>query len=132
VNYQAAVNAVIALALVEYFTFGILVGRARGKFNVPAPATTGHPEFERTFRVHQNTLEQLVIFIPSMLTFAAFVSAPIACALGLVFIGGRALYYNGYVAEAGKRGTGFLIGALAQMALLLGSLIGAGMKAFAG
>jgi len=132
VNYEAAVYAVIALALVEYFTFGMLVGVARGKFNVPAPATTGHPEFERTFRVHQNTLEQLVIFVPSMLAFGRFVSAPIACALGLVFIVGRVLYFRGYVAEASKRGTGFAIGALAQMALLLGSLIGAGMAAFAG
>jgi glutathione S-transferase len=129
VNYEAAVNAVIALALLEYLVFSTLVGRARGKFNVPAPATTGHPEFERTFRVHQNTLEQLIIFVPSMLTFGTFVSAPIACALGLVFIVGRALYFQGYVAEASKRGTGFLIGALAQIVLLLGSLIGAGMRA---
>lgn len=128
-NYESAVYAVIALALVEYFTFGMLVGAARGKFNVPAPATTGHPEFERTFRVHQNTLEQLIIFVPSMLIFSEVVSAPIACALGLVFIVGRVLYFRGYVAEASKRGAGFAVSALANIALLLGALIGAGMKA---
>lgn len=128
-NYEAAVYAVIALALVEYFTFGLLVGAARGKFNVPAPATTGHPEFERTFRVHQNTLEQLVIFVPSMIIFAEFVSAAIACIAGLLFIVGRVLYYRGYVAAAEKRSTGFAMSAIANMALLLGGLIGAGMKA---
>jgi glutathione S-transferase len=129
VNYDALVYVVIALALVEYLVFSTLVGRARGKFNVPAPATTGHPEFERTFRVHQNTLEQLVSFIPCMLIFATFVSAKGACALGLVFIVGRALYFRGYVVEASKRGVGFGIGALAQIVLLLGSLIGAAVKA---
>lgn len=123
------VNFVIALALLEYFVFGLLVGRARGQYNVPAPATSGHPVFERTFRVHQNTLEQLVIFVPCMLIFSQVFDPRIAAGLGLVFIVGRALYFRGYVADAAKRGTGFLIGALAQIALLLGSLIGAGMLA---
>ncbi len=124
-NFEAGVNAVIALALLEYFVFGTLVGAARGKLGVPAPATSGNPQWERMFRAHQNTLEQLVIFIPSMLTFGAFVSAKVACALGLVFIVGRAIYFQGYTAQAEKRGTGFVIGAVAQMILLIGSLIGA-------
>ena len=128
-HYDAAVNAVIALALLEYLVFGTLVGRARGTYNVPAPATSGHPVWERMNRAHQNTLEQLVIFVPSILAFASFVSAPIACALGLVFLVGRALYFRGYTAEAQKRGTGFAVGALANVALLLGSLIGATLKA---
>jgi glutathione S-transferase len=123
------VNFVIALALLEYFVFSTLVGRARGKYNVPAPAISGHPVFDRYFRAHQNTLEQLVIFVPSMLIFSQVFDPRIAAGLGLVFIVGRALYFRGYVEEAGKRGTGFLIGALAQIALLLGSLIGAGMLA---
>ena len=57
------VALVIVAALLQYFYFGILVGNARGKFNVAAPAITGHPVFERYYRVHQNTLEMLVIFI---------------------------------------------------------------------
>ena len=125
------VSFVIALALLEYFVFGLLVGRARGTHNVPAPATSGHPVFDRTFRVHQNTLEQLAIFLPSIVIFAHVVDDRIAAGLGVVFIIGRALYFRGYVADASKRGTGFLIGALAQIALLLGALIGAGIKALA-
>ena len=128
-NYEALVDVVIALALLEYFVFGTLVGQARGKYNVPAPATSGHPVFDRTFRVHQNTLEQLIILVPSMMMFSSFVSAPIAASLGLAFVIGRALYFRGYVAEASKRGTGFAIGAVAQILLLLGALIGAGIKA---
>jgi uncharacterized MAPEG superfamily protein len=123
------VNFVIALALLEYFVFSTLVGRARGKYNVPAPAISGHPVFDRYFRAHQNTLEQLVIFVPSMLIFSRVFDPRIAAGLGVVFIVGRALYFRGYVADAAKRGTGFLIGALAQVALLLGSLVGAGMLA---
>jgi uncharacterized MAPEG superfamily protein len=119
------VALVASLALIEYFVFGLLVGRARGKFNVPAPAITGHPTFERTLRAQQNTLEQLIIFLPAMLMFGTFWSAQVAAALGLVFVIGRALYFRGYVADARKRSSGFLIGGLAQLALLLGSLIGA-------
>ena len=125
----ALVDVVIALALIEYFAFGLLVGRARGTYNVPAPAVAGHPTFERTLRAQQNTLEQLIIFVPSMWMFGTFVSASVAAALGLVFVVGRALYFRGYVAEASKRGTGFLIGGVAQLVLLLGALIGAALKA---
>ncbi|HEU4430023.1 MAG TPA: MAPEG family protein [Myxococcota bacterium] len=125
----ALVDVVIALALIEYFAFGLLVGRARGRFNVPAPAIAGHPTFERTFRAHQNTLEQLIVFVPAIWIFASTVSAEIAAGLGLLFVVGRALYFRGYVAEAAKRSAGFAIGALAQLALLLGALIGAALKA---
>ncbi|MCC6297400.1 MAG: MAPEG family protein [Pseudomonadales bacterium] len=118
------VHFVIALALIQYFGFCIVVGQARVRYGVPAPAITGHPEFERRFRVQQNTLEQLVVFIPAMLLFATWVSATLAGVLGLVFILGRWLYFRGYVADAERRGTGFMVGALAQMALLLGAVLG--------
>ena len=116
---------VTSLALLEYFGISLLVGRARGKYGIKAPATSGHPVFDRTFRVHQNTLEQLVIFLPSLWLFGTFVSAPIGALIGLVFIVGRVLYVQGYVADPEKRGTGFGIGFLANIVLLLGGLIGA-------
>ena len=65
---------VIALALLEYAIFGMLVGWARGKYGVVAPATSGHPVFERYFRVHMNTLEQLVAFVPAMWLFGTYVN----------------------------------------------------------
>jgi uncharacterized MAPEG superfamily protein len=116
---------VIGLALLEYLAFGSLAGQARGRHGVEAPAVTGHPDFERRFRVQQNTLEQLIIFIPSILIFGHYWSEGLAAAMGIVFIVGRIVYYRGYVAEPGKRGTGFAIGFLAQVVLLLGSIAGA-------
>lgn len=118
---------IIGLALLEYFVFGALAGQARGKHGVEAPAVTGHPEFERRLRVQQNTLEQLMIFIPSLLLFGHYWSESGAAGLGAVFIVGRLVYYRGYVADPGKRGTGFAIGFIAQVILLLGAIAGAVM-----
>jgi hypothetical protein len=58
------VHLVIGLALLEFFLFGLAVARARHRYQVRPPATTGHEVFERTFRAQMNTLEQLVIFLP--------------------------------------------------------------------
>lgn len=119
------VAIVTALALVEYIYIAMQVASARGKFDVPAPATTGHEIFERTYRVQQNTVEQLVVFLPSIWMFAHYLSAPIAAGLGLVFIVGRALYLTGYVKDPGSRGRGFIISFGANLVLLLGGLAGA-------
>jgi uncharacterized MAPEG superfamily protein len=119
------VAIVLALALIEYFVFGVLVGRARGQYGVEAPATTGHPVFERYHRVHQNTLEQLAIFVPALWMFGVYVSAPIAALLGLVFVVGRFVYLRGYVEDPKKRSTGTLITLVAQAILLVGGGVGA-------
>jgi uncharacterized MAPEG superfamily protein len=118
------VSFVIALALIECFVFGAMVGRARGRFGVAAPAMTGHPDFERINRVHQNSLEQLVLFVPAVWIFATTVDARVAAALGLVFVVGRLVYARGYIQEASKRSTGTAISGLAQLVLLLGAAIG--------
>lgn len=119
------VAIVAALALLEYAWLTAQVSRARGQYGVKAPATTGHPIFERHYRVQHNTVEQLVTFLPALFLFAHYVNAPIAAALGAVFIVGRFLYARGYVADPDKRGTGFVIGLVANTALLLGALGGA-------
>jgi len=119
------VNVVVAVALLEYLAFGLLVGRARGQYGVPAPATTGHPVFERYYRVQMNTLELLVAFVPAMFLFAQYVSETWAAGLGAVFIVGRALYLVGYVKDASKRHVGFGLSFLPLVALLLGGLVGA-------
>jgi uncharacterized membrane protein YecN with MAPEG domain len=119
------VAIVAALALLEYTYFGIQVSQARARSGVKPPATTGDEIFERTYRVHHNTLEQLVVFLPSLFLFASYVSALLAAALGVVFIVGRALYARSYVADPEKRATGFVIGLVASMVLLVGGLLGA-------
>ena len=118
---------VTGLLLLQYFVFMMLVGAARAKSGVQAPAVTGDPVFERTLRVQQNTLEQLLIVLPSLWIFATYFGETIAAGLGLVFFVGRVVYYRGYVAEPGKRGMGFGIGFLATIVLLIGSIAGSVM-----
>lgn len=117
-----ALVAILSLAL--YFYMLIRVGQARTKYGVKAPATSGHPDFERVYRVQQNTLEGLVIYLPSLFLFSTYVHPYIAAGLGLLWIVGRYIYMEGYVEQAEKRAAGFGIQALATIALLLGSLVG--------
>jgi uncharacterized MAPEG superfamily protein len=124
------VAIVCAIALLQFVYFSILVGKARGTHGVEAPATTGHPVFERHFRVQQNTLEQLVVFVPALWMFAYYVNVTAAAALGGVFILGRFLYAASYVSDPGRRGAGFAIGMLASLALVIGSLVGPALTLF--
>jgi glutathione S-transferase len=114
-----------ALALLEYLVFVMLCGHARGHFGVAAPATSGNTTFERYFRVQMNTAEQLVIFLPGLALFAFYASAPVAAALGMVFIVGRALYARGYLVDPARRGPGFALTLFANVVLLVGGLVGA-------
>lgn len=122
---MALVSIVIALALLEYVAIILLVGRARVQCKVPAPAVTGHPVFERYIRVQQNTVELLVVFVPSMWMFGLWVSPLWAAGLGLVFIIGRAIYLQSYVADPSKRSIGFGLSFLPLLVLLVGGLAGA-------
>jgi glutathione S-transferase len=119
------VHIVIGLALLEFLYFGFEVGRARSRYNVPAPATSGNEIFERYFRVQMNTLEQLVVFIPSILIFGHYMSPFTAAALGVVFLIGRLVYLAGYVKAPRKREAGFILSALPNAILLFGGLFGA-------
>jgi len=119
------VNLVIALALAEFFLFGVAVARARTRYHVPAPATTGNADFERYFRVQANTLEQLIIFLPAIVLFAHYVNAYLAAALGALFIIGRAVYFQGYTKAAEGRHLGFGLSVIPSLILLIGGIFGA-------
>ena len=119
---HAYVAIVTLLALLTYFWMGLMVGRARGKSGIAAPAMTGDPVLERTIRAHYNTLEWLPLFLVPLWLFAIYWSDLIAALVGLVWIAGRIVYQLGYVADPAKREAGFLIQALAVAVLLFGSL----------
>jgi uncharacterized membrane protein YecN with MAPEG domain len=104
------------------------VGRARGKYGVKAPAVHGHEVFERYFRVHYNTLELIVVFVPAMWLFGSYVSPTWAAVLGLVYVVGRVAYLVGYVADPAKREIGFGLSVLPILVLLVGGLWGAARK----
>lgn len=116
---------VATAALLEYVFFGYQVGLARGRYGVEAPAVSGHPIFERYHRVHQNTLENLVIFLPGLWLFATSVSEPIAAALGAVFVVGRAIYARLYVKDPASRRLGVLLSFPIGLILLVGGTLGA-------
>jgi glutathione S-transferase len=116
---------VTAVVLLMYLVMGGMVSRARQMFNVPAPAITGDPRFERIYRVHQNTAEQLILFLPSLWMFTFYVSDLWAGLLGLVFLAGRGVYAMSYFSDPGRRAPGFLLGLLACLTLLIGAVLGA-------
>ena len=115
---------VTVLAILFYFNTGFRVARARRKYDVPAPAITGNPDFERVFRVQMNTLEWMPIFVPLLWLFAYYVSDVGAAALGVVWIAGRIVYMIGYAKAAESRGPGFGIQAIVCVILLIGALAG--------
>ena len=119
------VHLVIGLALAQFLFFIFAVGKARETYKVPAPATTGNAIFERYFRVQMNTLELLVIFVPSILLFGQYFGAYVAAALGVVYLIGRFIYFSSYVKEPKKRSLGYGVSVLPIMVLLVGAIIGA-------
>lgn len=117
---------VIIAALIQYQFFGLRTGISRPKYNVPAPKTTGHEIWERIYRVHQNTMEQLVVFIPGMLAFTHYVSQTWAVVLGIGFIIFRQYYSYTYIKNPPERK--FPIGFLIINILVIGSLIAVILK----
>ncbi len=115
---------VTLLALIEYVAMAMMVGRARDTYKVAAPATTGDPTFERYYRVHQNTLEALIVFIPALWLFAMLVNRPAAVIFGFVFILSRAWYARSYIADPASRAPGAIATFAVNAILLIGALIG--------
>ncbi|TWB06835.1 MAPEG family protein [Bradyrhizobium stylosanthis] len=113
---------VTLLAIAFYFFTSINVSRARTRTGVKVPAMSGHPDFERAFRIQMNTLEWMPIFLPALWLFAIYISDAIAAGIGVVWIIGRIVYFIGYSQAAAKRGPGFGIQALAAVALWAGAL----------
>ncbi len=119
------------LALAVYFWMSTETAKARARHKVPAPAMTGPDAFLRAVRVHENTMEGLILFLPSLWLFALTVGDLWAAAIGLFYPVGRVVYARGYYAAADKRGRGFLIGVVATGILFLGALIALSFAAVA-
>ncbi len=124
-HYTAIVTL---LAVAFYFFLATRVAVAHGKFNVMLPATTGNPDFERVFRVHANTLEWMPTFLVPLWLCAIYLNDIVAAALGLVWIGGRVLYFVGYRKAVEKRLPGFFIQSSACFLLFIGALAGIIMR----
>lgn len=115
---------VTLLAVAFYFFVATRVAAARGRFGVKLPATTGHPDFERVARVHMNMLEWMPTFLVPLWLCALYLNDIAAAVLGLVWIGGRILYFTGYTKAVEKRLPGFLIQTSACILLFIGAVAG--------
>ena len=122
------VHVIAVLAILQFFYFGIMVGRARGKYGVHAPATSGHEGFDRAYRVQMNTLEQIVGFLPALLLASLYWPNAIIASIGAVYLAGRLLYRQLYLADPAKRGPGFVLTVIPTFILLAASAAGALIK----
>ncbi|SPE19966.1 conserved membrane hypothetical protein [Burkholderiales bacterium] len=111
------------LNIVLLLGVGALVGRARAKYHIVAPATTGDPMFERAFRVQMNTIESTVIFLPVVWLAALYGAATLIALAGIVWIGGRVVYALAYLKDPAKRGLGYGVSTLAFAVLLLDAAV---------
>jgi len=122
-------DVVAALAIAQYVAFGVIVGTSRNRYGVHAPATTGHPVFERIYRVQVNTLELLVCLLPAMYLSARYWSPNLVAAGGAVYIVGRFVYQRAYVKDPATRTLGFALSIFPVLAMLGATLVGAAMSA---
>lgn len=121
---MAWVQLVALLALFEYMGFGTAVGNARTRLGIKAPAITGNVEFERYFRVQQNTLELLVVFLPVLAIASAYWNPVWVAAIGAVFLAGRLVYFRAYVRDPSQRSLGYGLSIVPVIVLALGATIG--------
>jgi glutathione S-transferase len=114
------------LALIQLIYFGILVGRARGKYKIEAPAVTGNELFERYYRVQMNSIEQFILFLPALWIASALAAVAYywIALIGAVYLIGRQIYQISYVAEPSKRSLGYALTALPVVALIIIDLVG--------
>ena len=118
------VTVIVLLALVQFQYFGFAVGQARTRHDIKAPAVSGDEVFERFHRAHQNTLEQLVTFIPAIYACGYYMNDLLAVGCGVGYLVGRTIYFRAYIVDPEKRGTGMVITMLATLILIIGGIVG--------
>jgi len=123
------IDIVCVLAIVQFLGFGVLVGSARGKYGVHAPATSGHPLFDRIYRVQMNTLELLIAFVPALYLASRYWSADIVAAAGAVYLVGRIVYWRAYIQDPASRSLGFALSVFPILGMLGATLVGAFLAA---
>ena len=102
----------------------VMVGRARQKYEIKAPAISGNEFFERAYRVQINTVESVLIFFPAIWIYASLIDDKGAFAIGLIWLVGRVWFGLAYTRDPAKRGPGFAIAMLMSVGAWLGALYG--------
>ena len=118
------VELVAMLAVLQFFFFGAITGKARSDTGLKGPAVTGAENFERMYRVQTNTLETLVAFLPALFIAGRYWSPVLVAAIGLVYIVGRFIYWRSYVNNPPSRGMGFIISIVPTFLLIVLAIAG--------
>ena len=118
------VDLVSVIALLQFVFFGLLVSRARGKYGIRAPATTGNEMFERLYRVQMNTLELLVVFVPALYLAARYWPPAVVARVGAIYVVSRVVYWKSYIKDPESRSLGYGLSAFPALGLLFAALAG--------
>lgn len=124
-NAYPLTSLALVIAMLVYFVITLNVGTARAKWNVPAPQSGGHPEFDKRYRVQMNTVEQLVMFVPAVLVGAPVLGDAATAGVALVWSLGRILFAAAYYKDPAKRSLGFSLTLLPSFILLVAGAYGA-------
>jgi glutathione S-transferase len=116
------------LTVLLMFVTSVIVGKARVKYEIMAPATSGHEMFDRAYRVQMNTLEAAAMMLPSLWVYAIFNGETGAFAMGVIWLVGRAWYAQSYLTNPVRRGPGFGIAFVALAGLWFGALVGLALR----
>ena len=119
------IDIIAVIAVLQLIFFSMLVGHARGKYGVSAPAVVGHEQFERVYRVHMNSLELLVAFLPALYLAGKYWPQAVVAGVGAIYVLGRFIYWRAYVTAPKSRGLGFGLSSLPVLLLLFAALVGA-------
>ena len=111
-------------AVALFFAITFRVGYLRGKYGIIPPSNDGPVDFLRARGVQGNTLEHLMIFLPSLWIFALAMSERFAVLLGVIWIAARAVYAFVYYRDPTKRLPHFMVALMASLALLIGGVVG--------
>ena len=115
--------AVTILAVLISLAFAIGVARARRATGIDAPVMSGHPQLERALRIQGNTVEQFVIFLPSLWLAALYFQGWVPPIIGLIWCLGRIIYSFVY-GNAKQRFPGFALTIFPTLILVVLAIIG--------
>ena len=118
------IELVAIIAVLQFFFFGLMAGKARVTSGLKAPALTGDEGFERMYRVQMNTLEVMLMFLPALFLAGKYWPPLLIAGIGTVYIIGRFIYWRAYVSEPSKRTVGFILSILPTLVLIGLALLG--------
>ena len=122
------VGLVVVAALVQYFLFAFNVAAVRERERIPATEATDNERLVRLVRVHANTGEMLIVFVPMIALCGHFFDPHVAAGVGAFWILARLVYRRGYLKDVRSRIPGFYMGDIVLALLTVGTLYGIGRK----